>query len=160
MASITRIVVLALALVGAAAQPSHAQSAEAEVHGVVQRLFDGMRAGDSTVVRSVFHPDARLVSVGVRNGEPMMRTEAIDNFVRAVGSPQDRVWDERIWDVEVRSDGNLATAWMQYAFYLGDTFSHCGVNAFQFFRDTAGWRVIQITDTRRREGCQIPDSLR
>jgi hypothetical protein len=160
MASITRIVVLALALVGAAAQPAPAQSAEAEVHGVVQRLFDGMRAGDSTVVRSVFHPDARLVSVGVRNGAPMMRSEAIDDFVRAVGSPQDRVWDERIWDVEVRSDGNLATAWMQYAFYLGDTFSHCGVNAFQFFRDTAGWRVIQITDTRRREGCQIPDSLR
>ncbi len=86
----------------------------------------------------------------------MLREDAIDAFVAAVGTPHDEVWDERIWNVQVRVDGNLATAWMDYAFYLGERFSHCGVNAFQLFRGPEGWRIIQIADTRRREGCQTP----
>lgn len=135
---------------------SLAQTPEEEVMATVQRLFDGMRAGDSTVVRSVFHPGARLVSIGMREGAPMLREDAIDAFVAAVGTPHDEVWDERIWNSQVRVDGSLATAWMDYAFYLGERFSHCGVNAFQLFRGSDGWKVIQIADTRRREGCQLP----
>jgi hypothetical protein len=159
MATIVRVLAVALLLFGGAAMPLRAQAPEAEVMGVVQRLFDGMRAGDSTAVRAVFHPDARLVSVGVRGGQPLLRSEAVDAFVQAVGAPHEQVWDERIWDVEIRVDENLATAWMHYAFYLGDQFSHCGVNAFQFFHGSEGWRVIQITDTRRREGCRLPAEL-
>ena len=32
--------------------------------------------------------------------------------------------------------------------------SHCGINAFQLFKSSDGWKVIQITDTRNKEGCQ------
>lgn len=128
-------------------------SAEQEVRAVVDRLFTGMRQGDSTIVRSVLHPQARLLSASMRQGEPVLRADSIDAFVRAVGTPHDQVWDERIANVQIRVDGPLASAWMDYAFYAGDQFSHCGVNAFQFFRTAQGWKVIQITDTRRREGC-------
>ena len=67
-------------------------------------------------------------------------------------------YDERLGEVEVRADGDLATAWMPYRFYAGDQFSHCGVNAMQLVRDGesgsgAGWRIVQIIDTRRTEGC-------
>jgi hypothetical protein len=40
-----------------------------------------------------------------------------------------------------------------YVFYVGDRFSHCGVDSFQLVRISAGWRIIQIADTRRKEGC-------
>ncbi len=129
---------------------------EAEVITVVERLFDAMRAGDSTAVRALFHPTARLVTTGVREGTPVLQAESVDRFVAAVGSPRTEVWDERIWNVEARVDDNLATAWMDYAFFLGERFSHCGVNAFQLFRTAEGWRIIQIADTRRREGCDLP----
>ena len=69
----------------------------------------------------------------------------------------EEVWDERIWDAEVRVDGNLATAWMKYAFYAGDEFSHCGVDAFQLFKGVDGWKVFHVADTRRREGCETPE---
>ena len=128
-----------------------AQSPEDEVQAVIERMFDGMRAGDSTMVRSVFHPEARLMTTFTRDGKPMVHGGNIDGFVEAVGQPHDQVWDERISDVEIRIDDNLATAWMKYAFYLGDTFSHCGVNAFQLARTEEGWKVIQIADTRRKE---------
>jgi hypothetical protein len=147
---------LTLALLCCAASPLRAQAAEAEVRAVVDRLFDAMRSGDSTAVRAVFHPEARLQTVGAQSGTPVLRTEPIDAFVRAVGSPRAEVWDERIWDVEIQVDGDLAAAWMQYAFFVGERFSHCGVNAFQFFRAPEGWQVTQITDTRRRDGCPEP----
>ncbi|MBI5914693.1 MAG: nuclear transport factor 2 family protein [Bacteroidetes bacterium] len=32
--------------------------------------------------------------------------------------------------------------------------SHCGVDAFQLFKGENGWKITQISDTRRRENCQ------
>ena len=76
----------------------------------------------------------------------------IDAFVNAVGTPKDTAWDERIWNVQIDVHGNLASAWMEYAFLVGDRFSHCGVNHFQFSRSAEGnWEAIALADTRQRE---------
>lgn len=123
--------------------------AEQEVRNVIQRLFDGMRRGDSTLVRSTFHPTVRLQSATIRDGQTILSTESIDAFVTAVGTPHPRVWDERVSELEIRIDDPLATAWMNYRFFLGDQFSHCGVNALQLLRGASGWQIIQIVDTRR-----------
>lgn len=152
MPSVHRLA-LALLLGCAFAAPLAAQSpGEQEVRAVIDRLFDGMRAGDSTAVRSTLHSEARLVTTSLRDGQTVLRTDPVDGFVRAVGTPHPEVWDERISNVEIRVDEPLATAWMNYSFYAGDQFSHCGVNAFQFFRGPDGWQIIQIADTRR-ESC-------
>lgn len=71
-------------------------------------------------------------------------------------APHDAVWDERIWDTQVRIDGNLASVWTKYAFYLGPQFSHCGIDHFLLFRRAEGWKIIHLADTRRREGCEMP----
>ncbi len=60
-------VALALAVVLVAPLDASAQAtidAKPDVMAVVRRLFDGMRAGDSAMVRSVFHPQLRMLSVG------------------------------------------------------------------------------------------------
>lgn len=142
----------------ALAFPVQGQPTPGDVIDVVERFFDGMRAGDSTVVRSVLHPEARLITTGTRNGKPDLHVASIDKFVKAVGTPHQKTWDERIWNLDVQIDDRLATAWMNYAFYIGEQLSHCGVNAFQFFHGEAGWKVIQISDTRRTEGCELPDN--
>jgi hypothetical protein len=161
-----RVIFSMLLAAAAGASPLAAQAAPApsqdveEVRRAVVRLFDGMRAGDSTVVRAAFHPQARLQTTAIREGQAMLRTDSVGAFVRAVGTPHTEVWDERISNVEIRVDGPLATAWMDYAFYRGDQFSHCGVNAFQFFKGAQGWQIIQITDTRNRECPRIPGARR
>ena len=149
----------ALLAVASAPEPAAAQQGEeAAVMAVVEVMFDAMRAADSAAMRAVLHPTATGASVSVREGVPTLtREESLDGFVQAVGTPHEEVWDERIWDSEVRVDGNLATAWMKYAFYVGEEFSHCGVDAFQLFKDEAGWKVFHVADTRRREGCETPE---
>jgi hypothetical protein len=71
-----------------------------------------------------------------------------------VGTPHDEVWDERVLSEKVEIDGPLASVWTEYAFYAGDEFSHCGIDAFQVAQTPEGWRIIALTDTRRRDGCR------
>ena len=147
-------VLMLVAALAASATTLQAQIAEEEVMAVIDQLFDGMRTGDSAMVRATLHPSLTTASVSFnREGEPQIRTGNPEEWVKAVGTPHDKQWDERIWDPIVHIDGLMATAWTPYAFYLGDELSHCGVNAFQLFRGTEGWRIIRITDTRRRQGC-------
>lgn len=136
--------------------------AEAEVMAPIHRLFDGMRAGDSTAVRAAFHPRATMASVGSRDGRAELRIDpgGLDAFVRAVGTPHDEVWDERIWDPVIHTDGDLASVWLPYAFFLGDRLSHCGVDAIQLLREESGWRIVHLADTRHREGCTVPPHAR
>ena len=135
-----------------AAPPASDDRAAALV--VVRRLFDGMRAGDSAAVRATFHPKALLWSALVRNGAPEANPEPVDDFVRQVGTSHTEVWDERTSNEIVHVDGPLAVVWADYAFYLGSRFSHCGVDTFQLGRTPAGWKIVALADTRRREGCK------
>lgn len=130
-----------------------AAAEEGAVIAAIERLFEGMRARDSSVVRAAMHPEARLQSVSERNGVSSVQSVPIDAFIRAVGASQDEVWDERISRPIVHVDGDLASAWMNYSFYRGTQFSHCGVNALQLHRGPDGWKILQIADTRRSEGC-------
>jgi hypothetical protein len=134
---------------------SQTVSPEDSVRATIRALFDGMRAGDSTAVRRAFHPDARLMTATAEG----VRLTDIARFADVVGSPREDVWDERTYDVQVEVDGPMAAAWVPYAFYRGDTFSHCGVNAVQFARDGGVWRILHLIDTRRSE-CDLPASVK
>jgi hypothetical protein len=146
-----RVLLVALAL-GLGAVPAAAQSPEEEVLGVVRRLFDGMRARDTARMRAQLHPDARLVSAGQRNGVPSVEVETPAGWLAAVAGAAD-VPDERTGNPVVKVDGGLASVWMEYRFYIGTRFSHCGVDTFHLVRTADGWRIIDLADTRRREGC-------
>ena len=54
----------------------------------------------------------------------------------------------------MRIDGPLAVVTVDYTFYAGPRLSHCGIDAFQLFRGPEGWKIFQLTDTRRRTGCR------
>lgn len=142
------------ALAAALAGPAAAQSPEADVLAVVHRLFDGMRTADTAMMRSTFHPDIRLITTGTRDGRPVARVVGIEAWLQGVADA-DRVLDERIHDPVVHVADNLATVWTYYTLHVGDAFSHCGYDAFQLVRTADGWRITQVTDTRRQDGCEV-----
>jgi hypothetical protein len=150
-----RLLLLATILSWAAAGALQAQAVpdREAILGVVQRLFDGMRAGDSAAVRAVFHARAAFIGALEREGAASVRFEDPEGFIKAVGTPHEQVWDERTRNEVVRQDGTLASVWMDYSFYLGGKFSHCGVDAFLLAKDGADWKIVSLADTRRRQGC-------
>ena len=138
----------------------HAQSdstltQEQAVINTIRTLFDGMRTGDSLALRSVLHPNAHLQSSYTNKaGNPVLSTGSIDKWVSSVGTPHEEVYDEKIWSYKIRIDDNLASAWTDYTFYVGEKQSHCGVNAFHLVHTNQGWKISHIIDTRRKTNCQ------
>jgi hypothetical protein len=123
------------------------------VKKTVNTMFDAMRKGDSTLLKSVFSKDMILQSVSNKEGKAILSTEKADGFVKAIGSPHTAVYDERITFGDIKIDGDLASVWAPYKFYLGDKFSHCGVDVFQLMKTAEGWKIIYIVDTRRKDNC-------
>lgn len=116
---------------------------------VVNTLFDGMCKGDSAMVHSVFHPDARLITSYLnRERIPSLETTSLNDFLEAVGAPHAMIWDEQLVSVDVHLDRTMAQVWAPYRFYAGSTFSHCGTDAFHLVKTSEGWKIIQLTDTR------------
>lgn len=131
------------------------RSEEQAIREVIAQLFNGMRAGDSSMVSDVFIEQAKMQSISVDpTGEVRLVDTSLSNFLKAVGTPHDEIWDERILDYEIQVDGAMASVWTPYQFYRGQNFSHCGVNSFQLAKMRSGWKIIYLVDTRRREGCQ------
>jgi hypothetical protein len=136
---------------GAALGQDAVQTSDEEkaIKTTVQLLFDGMRTGDSAMVRQAFHPDARLVTSYMnREKIPQLETTSLQEFLEAVGSPHDIVWDEQLISQELKIDRTMAQIWAPYRFFAGTTFSHCGVNAIQLVKTDQGWKILYITDTR------------
>ncbi len=152
---VVRYLAIALLTLAVPVVPTYAvaQNVEDEVAQAARALFDAMRAGDGAAVEALFHPDVRLMIVSVQDGRAVVASTSPADFARAVGNPRTEVWDERIGQLSIQVDGGLATAWMNYAFYLDDRFSHCGINAFQFIRSDTGWQILQLTYTRRQDSC-------
>jgi hypothetical protein len=134
---------------------------EAAVKEVINRLFNGMQRGDSAMVRTVFADTVTTATIfrDKANNARIVRESSIAGFLKAIGSPHAETWYEEIWNVSIQVDGDFAQAWCDYAFYLGNRFSHCGVDAFQLHKEKEGWKIFHLADTRRKTGCTIPAEI-
>ena len=120
----------------------------------IASLFKSMYDGDGQLAKNVFADNAILHSVyRKKDGEQVVNKGDVTKFIEAIGSPHEEVWDERVTNLTVKIDGDLAQAWMDYSFYIDDKFSHCGVNAMHLVLKDGAWRIFQIVDTRRKSDC-------
>ena len=138
-------------------QPPFATDSAAVLQ-VVGNLFNGMRTRDTALMRAMFHPDAPMRSVSWRPGptapQAVIQADGISDWLNGVaGAPDTLLLDERLGPPSVQVDGNLASVWVYYEFYLSDRFSHCGADLVTLGRTNQGWKVIFVADSRRRTEC-------
>ena len=153
MARIYQVIILLLFPLTTFSQ-SEKVNEESNVKAAINQLFEGMYKGDSNIVHSVFHSSSRLMTCYIdKNGKEQLAEENLQDFIDAVGSPREEIWDEKITFTSVLVDLHLAQVWTEYQFYLDGEFSHCGVNAFQLVKENDQWKIIQLIDTRKRDNC-------
>jgi hypothetical protein len=136
-------------------------SEEAKVTEVISQLFRGMYKADSTLVRASFTSEVTMATA-MKNKEGvavLKRESSINGFVKSVGSQKPGALSEEIWGLKIQIDGDLAQVWCDYAFYYNNQFSHCGVDAFQLYKTKEGWKIFHLSDTRRKDGCNIPEEV-
>lgn len=131
-----------------------AQNDEAAIKQTITRMFDGMRLGDTAMIRSAFSSQGILQTVAKdKNGNVFVDSKPLDSFIIFIGRPHKETYDERIQFELIRIDGELAIAWTPYKFYVGDKFSHCGVDSYQLVKLNGQWKIQYLIDTRRKHNC-------
>lgn len=130
------------------------QTEEEDVKAVIISLFDGMRAKNSEQILNAFSAEAIMQTIQDKPEGTTIGSNSVADFAKSIGSaPEGTSLDERIMDYQINVDGNMATAWTPYQFYLNGNFSHCGVNSFQLVKLEGKWKIVYIIDTRRKEAC-------
>lgn len=149
-----RPLLLLLAALPAFSLSNGGQPSEREaVLATVQKVFDAMRTRDTALLSQVSDTSTRLVGVSAR-GTPAITLTSMSQFgAGIVRAKAGDVYHERMYDPEVRIDGRVAQVWGYYTFHLNETFSHCGYDAFMLVKVGDAWKITQVADSRRTDGC-------
>lgn len=140
----------------------YAQSTEEKaIKQVVLDLFDGMRTADTSKINQCFYfEDIDIYSGHVNENlkSSVIQTASLKAFLAQIATPHPEIYDERLGEYGLKIEENMASFHVDYYFYVDSTFSHCGVNFFQLFKSTNGWKIISLADTRRSVNCQVPET--
>lgn len=153
MSRIITYVILLVSVQFAAAQQETEKQA---IKKVVETFFEGLHKGDSTIMSATLHKDIKIQTTATnREQVKVLRTESREQLLAGVANkkPTNKYF-EKLLSYDIKIDGNLASVWTPYEFYLNDNFSHCGANSFQLFNNNGKWEIIYLVDMRRRAGCK------
>jgi len=131
-----------------------AQKQDKAIQAVINRFFEGMANGDTTLLKSTCteNPLMQTYMAG-SDGNMTVFTEPFSEFVSFVGAPRKDTYLEKIEFGAIHAEKSLASVWTPYKFYLNGKLLHCGTNSFQLVKTGEGWKIQYIIDTRRKEGC-------
>lgn len=131
---------------------------EADIKGIIEQLFTGMFAADSSIIQPLFHKDASMKSIVFGEGqEATVQAGNPMQFMSRVGNSKPGALDERLGDMTIKITDGMAQVWVPYVFFLEGKFSHCGTNAFHLIYSEASWKILHITDTRNFQNCETLD---
>ena len=150
-----KTIVLFFVLIGLHSISAQQSDQKQAIIKVIRTFFDGLHKGDSSVVGKTLHQEVKIQTTGTRQGKKTLKTQSRKELLSAIAQkPATTKYLERLLSYDIKIDGNLASVWTPYEFYLNDTLSHCGANSFQLFDNNGKWEIIYLVDTRRRVGCK------
>lgn len=129
---------------------------EKAIKQTILTFFDGLHKGDSTMVSSTLHSTIKLQTTFTnKKGDRVLLTDSKKKVLTGIANKKaTHTYLEKLLSWKINIDGNLASVWTPYEFYLNGKLSHCGANSFQLFNDNGSWKIIYLIDMRRRENCK------
>jgi hypothetical protein len=138
------IFILLLIVMSASAQN------EKDAGSVADNLFAAMKEKNADKIRGLFTPEGQLVAIDKpKTGEGISTTRVFtaDSFAKAISEAKAGEFIEKMPNKDVKISGDLAIVSGRYTFYVGDKFSHCGMNTFHLVRTAAGWKIANGAST-------------
>jgi hypothetical protein len=132
------------------------QTEEPAIKATINRFFEGVESNDTTKIRiSIDQEGCFLKSIiQKKDGTTVLQTENISDFFKQVIEVKDLKIKEILLSFDIKTDGPMALAWTPYRMTIDGKLSHCGVNMFTLIKRNDSWKIMGITDTRRKQGCE------
>lgn len=126
------------------------------IRATIELFFKGFHERNEAKMKSVLDDQTVFHSMDERGELTQLRAISIEQFLKAVVSrPDHPSWEERLHEFTIEVDGSIAQAWVSYSFWLGGSFSHCGIDAFTLYKKDQTWVISYLIDSRKTNGCEF-----
>ena len=129
------------------ARSLHAQSSDADskaVIAVADSVLAALSTGDHAALSRLTIDSAVVGGVGLRDGVERLTLRTWGLYISRTGAS---TFTERGFGATARVQDRVAQVWMPYDLYIGDKWSHCGVDTFTLMKNEGRWRVAALIYT-------------
>ena len=100
---------------------------EKEIISVIDKFTDAINTKNPDIVSDILDSELDKIKFYVKSDSSYHKKSSSSlDFLK---SSKNKFF-EKYWDPIITTDGNIASVWAPYEFYLDDVFSHCGTNLF------------------------------
>ena len=138
------VVVLVPSFFGSFARAQTARSDEQVVIAVADSVLAALSTRDGKTLARLTLDSAIVGGVGLRNG---VERASLRSWGLYINPSELRSFTERGFDATARVQDRVAQVWMPYDLYVGDVWSHCGVDTFTLMKVDGSWRVAALIYT-------------
>ena len=119
---------------------------------VIDRFMEAVNSQEKSIFDKILYKGINRIVTNV-DKDGSVSTLIFDNdssIARRIGNTGERKFRERYWDAKVITEGNIASVWAPYDFYIDGSFSHCGVDLFYLVKSNETWRIAHFGYTRNK----------
>lgn len=138
------ILILTLACFAPAARAQTNDADNKAVIAVADSVLVALSTGDSKTLVRLTLDSAVVGGAGLRNGVESLALRTWGLYINRTGAS---TFTERGFGATARVQDRVAQVWMPYDLYLGDKWSHCGVDTFTLMKREGHWRVAALIYT-------------
>lgn len=151
-----KIITILILFVFSSVVNAQKSTAEIAIKKTIETFFDGLHKGDSTVVSKTLHTNVKIQTTFTnKDGVKTLITDDKKKLLTGIANKKpEHTYLEKLISWTINIDGNLASVWTPYEFYLNGNLSHCGANSFQLFNNNGKWEIIYLIDMRRKNDCK------
>lgn len=122
-----------------------------KVQNVIQDFFVAFHQKDTLQLKKYCHDKITLSTILETTQSAEWKEEMASNFFKSIATiPNTVSFEEKIHDMQISIDGNMAHVWATYSFFVQKKLSHAGVNSIHLIKQDDQWKIISILDTRRK----------
>jgi len=123
---------------------------------VVDGFFAALATRDEGALENLLYPGSLNISVSSQGAEFVLTSRSYEDLLARFAEGPPII--ERYWDHTLLLQAGLGVFWAPYDLYIGDEFSHCGVDSFQLVYEDGRWWLTNLSWTIERENCTLhPD---
>lgn len=129
------------------------ETEEAGVMRPVTAMLAGLAARNAQAILAEVLPEGgATIALERADGTRAVRHLSWADFAAGIKPGPERL-EERLRDVAIDIDGDIAMMWAPYDFLIDGKIDHCGVDHIDLVRQDARWKIVNITWSERTTGC-------
>ena len=107
-------------------------------------MLAALSRGDNATLARLTLDSSVVGGVGLFDGVERLSLRTWGLYISRTGPS---TFAERGFDATARVQDRVAQVWMSYDLYVGDKWSHCGVDTFTLMKRDGRWRVAALVYT-------------